>query len=113
MKVPRCAPSWLMSIARDLIRAGGENPGAANLSWIANWNVALHWIQQPTYCALSYQCDGELDDSMRMQIMDAFSRSSQKKLVTVVHKTPVSAVCFFGGAPANIQLDGFEFERLK
>jgi hypothetical protein len=50
---------------------------------------------------------------MRMQIMDAFSRGSQKKVVTVIDKTPVSAVCYFGGAPRNIRLDTCNFQRLK
>lgn len=113
MKVPRCAPAWLMAIAQDLIKAGAGSPGVAALGWIPNWNVALHWIQHPTYCALSYQCDGDLDDAMRNQIMDAFARGSQKKLVAVADRTTVSAICFYGGAPSTIPLDTFDFEKLR
>lgn len=113
MKIHRCAPLWLMAIARDLIKAEANSPGLAAVGWIPNWNVALHWLKQPTYCELSYRGEGELDDAMRMQIMDAFSRGCQKKVVAVIDRTPVSAVCYFGGAPCNIRLDTFNFERLK
>ncbi len=113
MKIPRCAPSWLMNIAHDLVKAGSENPGVANLSWIPNWNIALHWIQQPGYGVLDYHGDTAVDDMMQKQILDALSRASQKKLVTIENQTPTSAVCFFGGAPADIKLDGFDIKNMN
>ncbi len=112
MKIPRCAPPWLMTLARSMVRAGFQSPTMTNFTWIPHWNTAVRWIHYPTYSVLEYQCSGEMDRAMRNQIMDAFTRACQKKLIAVVEQTEVSAICYYGGAPSHIQLGEVKFMKI-
>ena len=112
MKIPRCAAPWLVVIAKNLVQAGSENPGIPNLAWIQNWKVALHWMQTPTFSVLAYYSEGNFDEAMQMQLLDAFSRCSRKRLVSIVNETEISALCFFGGAPPSVQLPTLDFKAM-
>ncbi len=113
MKKTRRAAPWLLKIAQNLVHAGAQNPGMTNFTWVENWKVALHWIQTRTFCALAYTCDAQFDDNMKLEIIDAFSRSCKKKLVTIARETEVSGICFFGGAPLNVNLATLDFDAMK
>lgn len=112
MKIPRCATPDMMKRAKNMVKAGLENQGLTTYAWVETWKVALYWLKAPTFCALAYYSEGPFDDSMQMQILDAFSRSSGKSLVTIVNETDTSAVCFFGGVPSNVQLATLDFKAM-
>jgi len=101
-----------MEIARNLVQGGARNPGTVNYAWVASWNAALYWIQAPAFSVLAYRGENPIDDAMQMQLLDAFSRNSKKKLVAIVNETEISAFCFFGGVPSNVQLATLDFAAM-
>ncbi len=113
MKITSHAAPWLLNIAKNLVKSGAENPGVTNFTWLQTWNVSLRWVQAPTFCAMAYYGEGNFDENMKMQIIDAFSRSCKKKLVTIANETSVSGICFFGGAPLNVDLATLDIEAMK
>ena len=113
MKIPLRAPAWLKPIVNRLVEQARRVPGQRTYSWIETWQVALHWMHTPTYSILFYQRDGEMDETMQMQILDAFSRSSKRSLVSIVEETGNTAFCFFGGVPSCVQMATLQFSTVE
>lgn len=112
MRIPRCAPHWLLQTAQSMVNAGAQSKNITQTAWLDSWQMSLRWRQGPTFSALAYMTNGPFNDTMQMQLLDAFSRACKKKLVSIVDETPRSAVCFFGGVPDNIQLATLDFAKM-
>lgn len=112
MRIPRCAPPWLMTTAQNLIRAGKESPGITNYAWVDTWDMALFWVHTRVFRVLAYRCENTVSESMQMQLLDAFSRACDMKLVSIVEETELSAICFFGGVPPEVELATLDFSAM-
>lgn len=112
MKKRHHAPAWLLRYAKTLVENGSKYPGQVQYTWLGNWQTGLYWIYSPAYSLLAYRCTAQFDEAMQGQLIDAFSRCSHKRLVTIVPQATGSALCFLGGAPLNIQLATLDFEAM-
>ena len=68
-----------MRIADHLVQAGRENPGQKNLDWAPTWETALIWIHTPAYSVLAYRAEDTVDETMQLQLLDAFLAMLQEK----------------------------------
>ncbi len=112
MRIPRCAPAWLLKTAQTMVASGSNSLSETQAGWIESWQTALRWKQAKTFSALAYYTEGPFDDTMQTQLLDAFSRTSKRKLVAIVDETEHSAICFFGGVPANVELATLDFKQM-
>lgn len=112
MKIRRCAHPWLMQTARVLVASGKRSPKQLQYTWLPSWNTGVYWMYSPAFSAMAYRSTNVVDDPMQMQLLDAFHRTSQKNLVAIVEETPSSAICFFGGAPLDVELASLDFDAM-
>lgn len=112
MKIRRCAHPWLVQSARVLVETGRRHPREMQYTWLSNWSMGVYWLFTPAWSALAYRSTRTVDASMQMQLLDAFHQTCKKNLVTLVGETPNSAICFFGGAPLDVELATLDFEAM-